>query len=280
VRTPLFSIIRNALTSDGDGIIRRILYSAVIVLILIFFFIGVGSCAAEVFTTPDKSITLSSIERTPLPPDLAKPAGYYTDSDHGWIKAPATLEAGMRAFYNATGVRPYVYILRDGTTVSLRELKERAEVLYDRLFTDEAHFLLVFCDDKMGSYNFGYVAGVDAKTVMDEEAVSILRDYLDLYYHDQTVGREEMFSKAFEKTGIRIMGMEQTMNRLPVIIFFFAAALLLATAFLVMVIKEDTRKRLSAQKLKEQQEIEKLFAALPEKYSDQYVEDLARKYER
>ena len=186
----------------------------------------------------------------------------------------------MRAFYNATGVRPYVYILRDGTTVSLRELKERAEVLYDRLFSDEAHFLLVFCDDKMGSYNFGYVAGVDAKTVMDEEAVSILRDYLDLYYHDQTVGREEMFSKAFEKTGIRIMGMEQTMNRLPVIIFFFAAALLLATAFLVMVIKEDTRKRLSAQKLKEQQEIEKLFAALPEKYSDQYVEDLARKYER
>lgn len=48
---------------------------------------------------------------------------------------------------------------------------------------------------------------------MDNEAVSILADYLDRYYNDSSVSEEEIFSNAFAKTADRIM----TVTRSPVV---------------------------------------------------------------
>ena len=90
-------------------------------------------------------------------------------------------------------MQPYVYILPNGESTSVSDLKSRAEALYPQLFSDEGHFLLVFCDDGRGGYNCGYTVGSQAKTVMDDEAVSILADYLDRYYNDSSVSEEESF---------------------------------------------------------------------------------------
>ena len=65
------------------------------------------------------------------------------------------LESGMRQFYQETGVQPYLYLLPNGSVTSTTELTAMAEELYPQLFTDEGHFLLVFCDNGAGSYNCG-----------------------------------------------------------------------------------------------------------------------------
>ena len=130
--------------------------------------------------------------------------GYYTDADGGWIHNPEFFEGSLRYFGQMTGVQPYVYILPNGTTTSTSDLQSRAEKLYGELFTDDAHFILVFCDDGEGGYNCGYAVGSQAKTIMDSEAISILADYLDRYYSDFSLSEEEIFSNAFAKTAEHI----------------------------------------------------------------------------
>ena len=68
----------------------------------------------------------------------------------------------MKTFYRLTGVQPYLYIadgVNGSNQPSSSEIESYAASLYDQLFTDEAHFLLVFCDDGMGSYICGYQTG-------------------------------------------------------------------------------------------------------------------------
>ena len=78
---------------------------------------------------------------------------YFTDEDGDWIHDPAKLERGLRHFYEETGVQPYVYILPNGSVRSYQELQSIAQEKYDELFTDQAHFVLVFCDDGNGRFN-------------------------------------------------------------------------------------------------------------------------------
>ncbi len=109
------------------------------------------SCsAASVFSltgTPSSSIAKSTVAREALPSNAVTETGYYTDADGDWIHNQSELTAGLRKFYQETGVQPYVYILPNGESTSVSDLKSRAEALYPQLFSDEGHFLLVFCDD-------------------------------------------------------------------------------------------------------------------------------------
>ena len=130
--------------------------------------------------------------------------GYYTDVDYDWIHNPGLLERGLRYFDQMTGVHPYVYILPNGTTTSTSDLRSCAEYLYSELFPDDAHFILVFCDDGEGGYNCGYAVGSQAKTIMDSEAISILGDCLEHCYGDLSLSEEEIFSNAFIKTAEHI----------------------------------------------------------------------------
>ena len=130
--------------------------------------------------------------------------GYYIDADGGWIHNSELLGRGLRYFEQMTGVHPYVYILPTGLMTSTSDLQSCAEHLYGELFTDNRHFILVFCDDGEGGYNCGYAVGLQAKTIMDSEAISILGNFLEHCYSDLSLSEEEIFSYAFAKTAEHI----------------------------------------------------------------------------
>lgn len=178
------------------------------------------------------------------------------------------LVAGLRKFYQETGVQPYVYILPNGESTSVPDLKSRAEALYPQLFTDEAHFLLVFCDDGRGGYNCGYTVGSQAKTVMDNEAVSILADYLDRYYNDSSVSEEEIFSNAFAKTADRIM----TVTQSPVVPVAVCIAAVIVIALLVF----SLQKRREA-KERQRQADEKMWSTPLESFGADEAAERAKK---
>ena len=223
--------------------------------------------------TDNSEIAPSTIERTALPASAVHETGYYTDLDGDWIKRPDILEKGMHTFYHLTGVQPYLYILPNGTTTSITVLQGIAEQQYDHLFTDEAHFLLVFCDDGEGSYSCGYVVGTQAKTVMDSEAIGILADYIDRYYSDYSLREEEIFSNAFDSTANRIMNVEEPPYGTIIVV------VLCITAIAVSVIVFFILKRRSEQRILEQKRMEEILKTPLEKFSDKEVEDLAKKYE-
>ncbi|WP_298031156.1 hypothetical protein [uncultured Dysosmobacter sp.] len=247
--------------SGGFGSALAALVVVLVIVVLLFAVFGGGSGSS--------GVQKSTYEREKLPAAAVTETGYYTD-EGGWFSNRSELESGMRSFYKETGVQPYLYLLENGSVTSVSQLTELAEELYPQLFTDEAHFLLVFCDDDRGSYNCGYAVGTQAKTVMDSEAIAILADYLDRYYSDYSISEEEIFSKTFADTGERIMTV--TKSPLPTLAVCVTVVIVAAVVFV-------TAKKRREQKEAEARRTEEILKTPLEKFGDQDVEDLAKKYE-
>ena len=148
--------------------------------------------------------------------------------------------------------------------------------LYDELFQDEGHFLLVY-QEAWGNYMVGYTAGTQAKSIMDDEAVGILRDYLDRY-NTSDLSDEEYFSTVFQKTGERIMTV--TKSPWPVAAALLGAAALAAVLYLWW-------KKSKEKKEKEREQLQEMLnTPLTTFGNDQDgngrddAEDLAEKYQQ
>lgn len=189
--------------------------SRLMLVFLLFFVLSSLSAALG-----DGSISKSTMEREKLSGVAIDNVGYYTD-ELGWIRSGSTLESGLKEFYDETGVMPYVYItdtLDDGsTTATSQNMESTASGLYDELFDDEGHLLLLFHEYNSDSnYSTWVITGTAAKTVMDDEAVDILLDYVDSNYYNSSMNEDEMFARAFADAADRIMHV--TRSPLPVII--------------------------------------------------------------
>lgn len=213
------------------------------------------------------SLTRSTVQREALEKGSVQETAYFAD-EAGWISNKKELESGMKAFYEKTGVQPYLYIMHPSTKATVKMLTEEAEKIYEEQMPDEGHFVLVFCDDTMGSYVCGYQIGSSAKTIMDDEAISVFADYLDRYYNSNATD-EEMFSRAYKNTADRIMTVTKSMGGVIMI--------LIAVTVILLVLVTWWQKR-KDQKNLEAKQTEDILNTPLEKFGDQEVEDLAKKY--
>jgi len=222
-----------------------------------------------VVTGGTRAITKSTVEREPLPMSMSNETAYYTDTA-GWISSPNDIKKGMKSFYKKTGVQPHVYITDGSDGTAADELEDKANSLYDELFTDEAHFLLVFYDSGAGNYRCGYSVGSEAKTVLDSEAVCIIANYLSRYYNDTSLSDEDFFSLVFQKSGERIM----TVTKSPVIYIVVVTGVVIV---LLIAFKwwKAAQKR-AKEKAAETQQI--LNTPIDELGSDSELDDLEDKY--
>ena len=238
--------------------------SAASVLVLVVVVVIVVAVAFGGFACSGSGVEASTVQREALPAGSVQDTGYYTD-DGGWISSPSTLEAGMRQFFEETGVQPYLYILPNGASSSTQELGQYAQQLYGQLFQDEGHFILVFCDNNAGSYSCGYWIGAQAES----EAITILSQYLDRYYYDTSLSEEELFSETFASTADRIMEVTPS----PVVPVAVCIAVIVVVGGVVFVVRY--RAKAKAEEQRRQQEI--LNTPL-ETFGDGAIEDLAEKY--
>jgi uncharacterized membrane protein len=242
-----------------------------VILIIVVAVVILSNSGGSSRQTVNTEITRSTVARVPLPKGSVNETGYYTDT-LGWIENETKLLAGLKNFYQKTGVQPHVYItdtVNDSNSPSVEELDNFAHALYDKLFTDEAHLLLVFFEYD-GEYITRYVCGTQAKTVIDTEAADILLDYLDRYYFDDRLTDEEFFSKAFSDAAIRIM----TVTRSP-----WITVLVVFLVLVVILVLFAWWSRIRRQKYLELKQAEEMLKIPLEKFKDREVEDLERKYE-
>ncbi len=242
-----------------------LLFVCVILLILgVFIFVlSPGETGGD--------IAKSTVEREPLPEGSVRLTDYYSDEE-GWITNPSRLTQGMKKFYKMTGVQPYLYIASqvDGTTEpTVAQLSAFSDGLYDTLFDDEAHFLLVFCDTGYGGFRCGYTAGRLAKSVMDDEAISVLNDYLDRYYSSD-MSDEEFFSESFGKTAERIM----TVTKSP-----WPTVAVAVSAVIVVLLLFMWWSKAKEKKRQEDIRTQQILNTPLEKFGDSELDDLAKKYE-
>lgn len=223
---------------NGGGCLNT-LVNMVIVLVLIVIIGSVFMSCASGFSSYD--VPESTVEREALSKGTAQLTDWYDDRDGSWIRSSSTLEDGMEHFYNETGVQPYLIIEPNGSHTSYQELTDIAEDEYDKLFSDEAHFLVVFCDDNAGSFDVGYTVGSAARSIVDDEAMDIFAAYLDRNYQDMSLSEEQIFSKTFYDTADRIMSVQEEQSPLiPVAIIVGGAA---CVVIVVIVIKKFSQLR-------------------------------------
>jgi len=255
-----------------NGQKRRSGCGTIIAIILVIFIIGIIISVIS-SSNGGSSITSSTVQRVPLPKGSVNETSYYTD-ELGWIKNETTLESGMKHFYDKTGVQPYLYLtdtVNGSHSPTQAELKTYAESLYSKLFTDQAHVLLVFFEYNSNSqYMDYYVAGTQAKQVVDTEAGNILLDYIDRYYYDKSFNEDQFFSKSFSDSADRMM----TVTKSPWIPVFIVLGV-----GLVLVVGFFWWSNAKKQKDLEAKRTEELLKKPLEKFGDTEFEELAKKYE-
>ena len=248
-------------SNSGCGTVF-VIVAAVLLALLLVVALGGGGCSGA-------NVPASTVERTALPAGSVNETGYFTDEDGDWIHDPAKLERGLRHFYEETGVQPYVYILPNGSVRSYQELQSIAQEKYDELFTDQAHFVLVFCDDGNGRFNAAYWAGAMTGSVLDDEAINIFKAYLSQNYDDMSLSEEEIFSDAFADTADRIMTV--TPSPLPIIAVCAAVIIVAVVVFLIV-----RNRRLAKQR--EAERMQEILNTPLESLADAELADLEKKY--
>jgi len=197
----------------GSGCTSVFVVAFIIVVALVMTF-GGGMFSGNSYGSGSGSsynITASTVKRVPLPKGSVKETGYYTD-EINFITNPQVLQTGMKNFYDKTGVQPYIFItdtVNGQKNPTDSDMAAYANALYNEQFTDEAHLLLLYWESPTGAegdYKEWIITGTQAKTIIDDQAATILMDYVDRYYYDNSLkGYSEMFSKAFNDAGNRIM---------------------------------------------------------------------------
>ena len=220
-------------------------------------------------------ITSSTVEREPLPSGAVSETEYYTEDLAGpnWIGNHTQMVDGLRYFYNETGVQPHVHItdnINGEANPSMEEIEIYANDLYDELFTDEAHILLVFFERVRNEYMTYYVTGSQARSVIDTEAGDILLDYLDRNYSDGDLTDEEYFSQSFRQAADRIMEVT-TSPWIPVLIIFGVLALL------YLLFKWWKTKQ--ANKEREAKRTEEMLKRPIETFGSSEADELTKKYD-
>ncbi len=244
--------------------------TAIIILILVMVIIFALSYSGG-SSGGSSGITASTVEREPLPKGSVNETVYYNDT-LGWIGNRTKLESGLKSFYNKTGVQPYLYItdsINGNNNPTQDEMESYANGLYDELFTDEAHLLLVFFEYN-GRYMDWYIAGTQAKQVIDTEAADILLDYIDRYYYESGLTDEEFFSKSFSDAADRIM----TVTRSPWIsVLIVTGVVVLALILFIWWNKAKKQKNIEAKQM------EDILNTPLDRFGSTEADDLAKKYE-
>lgn len=266
------------------GCLYSFLLIVIIITLMAVVFGGLWSALyGEQNSNSQSDITYSTTKREPLPSDaVTVKNGYYTD-ELGWITSKSKLESGMKSFYEATGVMPYLYLTDrvDGEIVPKKnDFMNFADAKYDELFTasngqiDEAHLLVIFHEYYDGEYTVYWLAGKQAQAVIDDEAGEILMDYFDRYYYDSAKDNSEYFAAVFKEAGASIMKITRPTWYYPTIISGILLIVLAVIAIFAL--------RAKAKKEQDKRDQEILNTPL-ETFGDNETtvkaEDLAKKYE-
>jgi hypothetical protein len=225
----------------GSGPRRAVAIAVTVAVVLIVVAVAVNWA--------DGGAPASTYQREPLEKGIALETAYLRDDAH-WISDVGRVERSMKHFYDKTGVMPYLWIADsiDGLTfVSDEEAESALNALYNEEISDEGHIVVLFLETANSNYDIYYVAGAAAKTVLDQEACSILMNYFERYYVGD-YDDNEYFSKVFIDSADRIMTKTTPISLILICLAAGLIALVCICVFIVAMVKKvNERKRLNAE---------------------------------
>lgn len=214
----------------------------------------------------------STVQRQALSAGAVNLTDYYADNAR-IINSTATLQSGMKHFYEQTGVQPFLY-----TTDSIdgnydptnAQLESYAQQLYSELFTDDAHFLVIIYDADYDGFGYYYIPGTAAKAVLDSEALDIFEGYVNADFDQYYSGTASYFSNVFSDTADRIMQVTRSSS------FYLGIALVIVA---ILGLAYYWWKKAKEKRLKELEMTQQILDAdVNDIAKDPTLEDLEKKY--
>lgn len=245
---------------QGCGCLGIIPLTVIIIALVIVVFEGIG------ISTDDDIVPV----RTALPKESVEPGSFLLDEGE-WFEDELALDDAMQQFYEDTGVIPFLYIMPNGSYPPSIRLQQIADDFYKGHFADQKHFLTLFRDNGYGGYNVCFTVGSEAKSVVDKGALDVFKADLEANYHNFDIDEAAIFSLTYANTAEQIMSETKSSGSfsVPVVLGSFILAILI---ILVLVSRISVRWDKKAA-------VEELVKTPLKKYSDEYVEELAKKYE-
>lgn len=217
-------------------------------LIAVILFIGLAIVIAINPFGNTSGVTKSTVDREKLDASYVQLSNDWIQDDIGWIRSESQVIKGLRAFYEKTGVQPYLVLTESvygSTTPTGDQCWDYGNEIYDAKFADEGHMVFVFqCLDGGVDYTMAAVTGNQAKTVLDDEALEILYDYIDSRFSSNDT-EDELFANAFSMAAERIM--KVTPSALAQIAVPVAVVIGLIVAFLIIKSVFKRRKEAAAE---------------------------------
>ena len=205
--------------------------------------------------------------------------GYYEDHCSGekWIDGTneSKLTSGMKSFYQKTGVFPFLYII-DSVPGGNSETNIRAyeENLYTELFSDrsgnvvEGNLLILFISDIEDYY---MINGLNINDVIDSAATNVIKEKINARWSNGDLAY--IFGDGLDAAGRSIMAKSNA--RVIAIV-----ALIVAGVVGIIIILFKWWKARTAQKNKEQEDLERILSKPLDTFGNQEMVDLQKKYEQ
>lgn len=201
----------------------------------------------------------------------AKDTGYVKDD--GFLGSTHNTKEAVGDFYKKTGIPLYIYTM--GQYVGSKDLSEYVEVLYDELFSDEDHVLILYCNNPHG---WEYSSGAKAKYFFSDGEFNNLIDQIDksadLYGNTSTY--DEIMAKGIESYTKQLTSSGSNSKRFAVIILFVGGVIFIGAIFsYISKSGEEKRYMEEASTLRTEQMLSKPL----ETFGNREIENLKDKYD-
>lgn len=133
----------------------------------------------------------------------------WIDDQAGWLSNQNKVINGMKSFYEQTGVQPYLVIADEinGTKdYTADEVESYMRDLYDELYQDDGHLILLFCEPYENEYDPYLLVGKKAQEVVDSgEGENVIYEAIDYWYTDSTLDDDAYFARIFVASANKLM---------------------------------------------------------------------------
>lgn len=221
------------------------------ILFLVLLFVVIGM----ITNSTGPAVTVSTTNRKPLSAAACVESDQWYDDQIDWITDGTQMVQGLKTFYKATGVQPYVIITDSvngkGADLTDDEAEAYMQERYDSLFADEGHLIFLFMEYESSVYKEYLYLGNQASSVIDREAQEIIYDYAD-YYYTSDLDDNHFFSTVFEKSAERVMRKTTTSEDILINLVKAICVMVIISVIGFIVVK---RKKYAAREAEEKRRI-------------------------
>lgn len=132
----------------------------------------------------------------------------WIDDQAGWLSNQDKVINAMRSFYDQTGVQPYLVIadeINGNKDYSTDDVEDYLRDLYDELYQDDGHLILLFCEPYENEYDPYLLVGEAAAQVVDTSGENIIYEAIDYWYTDSSLDDDAYFARIFVASANKLM---------------------------------------------------------------------------